>query len=371
MAYPLSSEVSAGQPTASAHYNNLRDDALYLGMGSANAVAWWQQLDRVAATLGRRVQIHITGGEPFGDFEHLRSILSAVQQAGLGGVEKLETNAFWATDDGLATERLAVVRDLGVESLVISTDIYHQQFVPIDAARRCERIGRQVFGQEHVHVRWPEELAEPSGGELAPDACTGGSRRTGTSGAQCPANSTGGQAPSGTPLALDLSPAEALRGAFARHGERLTGRAAFELAPLLECRPPETFAPLRCKKAILKSRHVHVDPYGNVFPGTCSGIVLGSARHEPIDAMWQRLSDQWDAEPVLRALVTGGPYALMQQSIELGYKPEPDGYAGKCHLCTHVRQWLRDHGFFPDTLGPAECYLSPGGGSGPSRASGT
>ena len=315
----------------------------------ADAVAWWQQLDRVAATLGKRVQIHITGGEPFGDFEHLRSILAAVQQAGLGGVEKLETNAFWATDDDLATERLTVVRDLGVESLVISTDIYHQQFVPIEAARRCERIGRQVFGPQHVHVRWPEELDEPSGAEVF-------AAHAGTD-----APNTGGQAASGTPSGLETRLAEAFRQAFARHRERLTGRAAFELAPLLERRPAEAFAPLRCKKAILKSRHVHVDPYGHVFPGTCSGIILGSASREPIDAMWQRLSDQWDADPVLRALVTGGPYALMQQAVELDYELLPDGYAGKCHLCTHVRQWLHDHGCFAGRLGPAECYLSPGG----------
>jgi hypothetical protein len=39
MSYPESSDVSAGQPTASAHYNNLRKDALYLGYTSAQAVA--------------------------------------------------------------------------------------------------------------------------------------------------------------------------------------------------------------------------------------------------------------------------------------------------------------------------------------------
>ena len=37
MAYPLSSEVTPGQPTASAHYNNLRNDALYLGKNELNA----------------------------------------------------------------------------------------------------------------------------------------------------------------------------------------------------------------------------------------------------------------------------------------------------------------------------------------------
>jgi hypothetical protein len=37
MAYPESSDVSAGQPTASAHYNNLRKDAVYLGKTAAQA----------------------------------------------------------------------------------------------------------------------------------------------------------------------------------------------------------------------------------------------------------------------------------------------------------------------------------------------
>jgi hypothetical protein len=37
MTYPESSDVSAGQPTASAHYNNLRKDAIYLGKTAAQA----------------------------------------------------------------------------------------------------------------------------------------------------------------------------------------------------------------------------------------------------------------------------------------------------------------------------------------------
>jgi hypothetical protein len=38
MTYPASSDVSSGQPTASAHYNNLRKDALHLGQVSADSV---------------------------------------------------------------------------------------------------------------------------------------------------------------------------------------------------------------------------------------------------------------------------------------------------------------------------------------------
>lgn len=38
MTYPLSTEVTAGQPTAAAHYNNLRKDALTLGNADADSV---------------------------------------------------------------------------------------------------------------------------------------------------------------------------------------------------------------------------------------------------------------------------------------------------------------------------------------------
>lgn len=37
MAYPESSDVAAGQPTASAHYNNLRKDSVYLGKTATTA----------------------------------------------------------------------------------------------------------------------------------------------------------------------------------------------------------------------------------------------------------------------------------------------------------------------------------------------
>ena len=39
MTYPLSSDVTSGQPTAYQHYNNLRSDAIYLGQLPADVVA--------------------------------------------------------------------------------------------------------------------------------------------------------------------------------------------------------------------------------------------------------------------------------------------------------------------------------------------
>jgi hypothetical protein len=49
MPYPLSSAVSAGQPTAADHYNNLRSDALYFGQVNTNVVDLGTALQKYAA----------------------------------------------------------------------------------------------------------------------------------------------------------------------------------------------------------------------------------------------------------------------------------------------------------------------------------
>jgi hypothetical protein len=49
MTYPLSSAVSAGQPTAADHYNNLRSDALYFGQVNTNAVDLGTALQKYAS----------------------------------------------------------------------------------------------------------------------------------------------------------------------------------------------------------------------------------------------------------------------------------------------------------------------------------
>jgi len=51
MAYPLSSNVSAGDPTLSAHYNNLRSDALHLGQAAADVVTLAALLERYESRL--------------------------------------------------------------------------------------------------------------------------------------------------------------------------------------------------------------------------------------------------------------------------------------------------------------------------------
>ncbi|MGD8450630.1 MAG: radical SAM protein [Phycisphaerae bacterium] len=285
----------------------------------------WRELDTLAARHGRQMRIHLAGGEPFRDWPHLAAIVRTARDAGLSPLEKIETNAFWATSDGLVRARLELLDALGMELLVVSTDVYHQAFIPFDRVQRCVEIARQILGRGRVRVRWWDFYNSP-------------------------VNLRGA-----TPATREI----AYRAALARHHDRLTGRAAQELVAFLPLHPPEHFRGDDCRRPLLGSKHVHIDPFGHIFPGVCNGIILGTAGPRTVGEIWDDLATGWPAIPVVSALVAGGSFELMQRAIPLGYRPAPEGYADKCHLCTHVRQFLVEHGHWPQHVGPAECYARP------------
>lgn len=288
------------------------------------AVELWGGLDRLAAASGKVMRIHLAGGEPFGDWPRLLAVLRAARQAGLTPPDNVETNAFWATDDELTRARLEELEALGVRMLVVSADVYHQEFVPFDRVRRCVETARAVLGPGRVRVRWWDFFNQP----------------------------------------LDLTSASAdqkrraFDAALRRHQDRVTGRAALRVAHLMPRQPAARFCGEDCAKSVLGSRHVHIDGYGNIFPGVCSGIILGNAASAPIDEVWHDVACHWQDNPVVGVLVSGGSYELMQRVKALGFEESPEGYASKCHLCASVRQFLFERRVWPAFVGPAECYAN-------------
>ncbi len=297
----------------------------------ADATRMWRGLDELAARHGKTMRIHLAGGEPFGDWTQLVSIIRAARDAGLTRLEKVETNAFWATTDTLTRARLELLDALGMEKLIVSADVYHQEFIPFDRVQRCVELARKVLGRGRVTVRWWDFF----------------NRSTDES---------------GRPADLRHLNNDEKRAAFAealdRHADRLTGRAADRLAEFFPRHAPDHFAGDNCVEPVLHSRHVHVDPYGNVFPGVCNGIILGNALEQELPALWQNLAENWRDHPIVGPVVRGGSYALFQEAEKLGYTPLPDGYANKCHLCQHVRQFLFERGGWERSVGPAECYAN-------------
>jgi len=279
-------------------------------------IAAWRSLKNLASEAGK---IHLTGGEPFLYWDHLVAILEQGRREQLGPIDLVETNGFWATSEGLVEERLRMLLDLGVQRLKVSIDPFHQEYVALEPAGLLARKAVELFGADNVLVRWERYLRQP----VDMKDLTAAQR--------------------------DLAYLETYR----EYPFRFAGRSADHLASLFASKPVEAFADRNCRADFLGAKGVHIDPYGNVFSGTCSGIIVGNINETPLEELWKRFSP--DHGDLVGSLCERGPCGLLEHAEPQGYQPL-DAYAGKCHLCTHIRQFLRERNSESQVIGPADCY---------------
>jgi len=280
------------------------------------AMRAWRGLE---ALVGEAARVHLTGGEPFLYWERLIEILEQAKTEGLGRCDMVETNGFWAVSEKIAAQRLKILDALGVRRFKISTDPFHQEFVDIEIVRRLATIAGEMLGPQRVLVRWEKYLENP----------------------------------------VDLKGLDAeqrnakLICAMEDYKCRFTGRAARELASLAEPERIESMAATNCSKDFLAAKGVHIDPHGNVFSGTCSGIILGNVNAESLEDIWKQFDPT--AGNFVEKLFNHGPTGLLDAAAESGFQ-RADSYATKCHLCTSIRQFMFDKGLEKSTVGPEECY---------------
>jgi hypothetical protein len=94
---------------------------------------------------------------------------------------------------------------------------------------------------------------------------------------------------------------------------------------------------------------VWIDCYGNVM--VCYGIIIGNLYEKEMKQILAEYN-QYENDIVNR-LIEGGPRNLFLLAQEKGW--QHTGYFfDKCDMCFQSRKYLKD--FFPDTLGPDECY---------------
>lgn len=287
-------------------------------MSIDTAISAWQSLGILA---GDGAKVHITGGEPFLYWDHLQHVLQRARSEKLGRVDLIETNGSWATSERIARQRLKRLDELGMYRLKISTDLFHQEYVEIAVVRRLADTAADLLGRDRVLVRWQKYLDDPID-------------------------------------MTNLAPAQRYREyvrTMTEHPCRFTGRAAGKLAGLVASEPTGTLAAENCKSDILGAKGVHIDPFGNVFSGTCSGIIFGNISRTPLEEIWQQFQPEQNG--LIGTLFDHGPAGLLEKAKSLGYK-EAGLYAGKCHLCTSLRQFLFMQGLDKTTIGPAECYGS-------------
>ncbi|MBW7988442.1 MAG: radical SAM protein [Planctomycetes bacterium] len=285
-------------------------------MSVDTAISAWQSLKILASD---RAKIHITGGEPFLYWERLQEILEEAGNQNLGKVDLIETNGFWATNEKVIKQRLRRLDELGMNRFKVSTDPFHQEYVDIKLIHRLAAIATEVLGPERVLVRWQKYLDDPI--EMK-----------------------------------SLSPAEREQkyiNAMKDYPCRFTGRAAGRLAELAASKPVEKLVSMNCKSDFLGTKGVHIDPFGNVFSGTCSGIIFGNVNQIKLEDIWKQFGP--DVNKFINTLFNFGPFGLLEEAARLGYE-QAKVYASKCHLCTSIRQHFVNGGHEESIIGPVECY---------------
>lgn len=119
-----------------------RRDELSLG----EAFEWIKQI--ASYRNGHIRMLSLTGGEPFHNLSRLESISSFAKSQGL--IVSAVTNAYWAKD---LKEALKVLRSLpSIRVLSLSTDIYHQEFIPLEFIENALLASKECGLSVNVHI---------------------------------------------------------------------------------------------------------------------------------------------------------------------------------------------------------------------------
>jgi hypothetical protein len=256
-------------------------------------------------------QVHITGGEPFLNFPLLRHTLKVCVDLGIP--RYVETNAGWCVDEDEVRERLLILREEGLDAILISCSPFHAVTIPPHRTELAIRIAHEVFGPQRVIIFTPD--------------WTGILR------------SFGSDNPIPLTHYIDLYGAEKA-GQLFWQGYRLIsgGRSGYALGELTVKKPATAFQHQNCLQEILFAHHSHFDLYGNYISWFCGGLSVGNWRDLP--TLLTEYS-AGDFPPLIERLVASGPFGLFRYAADRhGYEEAPHGYAGKCHLCVDVRRHL-------------------------------
>lgn len=270
-------------------------------------------LVREAAEIPEINHLFIEGGEPFLYRELMTEIIERATGAGLwiGAL----SNGFWASSPSKAAEVLRPMAKAGLQSLSISTDDWHSEFIPRERAIAAARAASDV-GIEADIMACERPILDNSNAKQELEIFGG----------------TGSIIPVYT------------------GGVKYRGRASFNIGARV-LYPWEMLTD--CRENPADPGRVHIGPDGEIH--LCQGLLLGRS------AGAEKLSDilggfKPEDHQLVAPLTSGGPAELARLALTLGWKPRAKGYADGCHLCYEARCFLRV--MYPDLIGPAAMYVT-------------
>ena len=255
--------------------------------------------------LGGCRSVHIGGGEPFLNFDRLIVLLEAAKKAGIR-VEYVETNGFFAEDEDRVKRYLRALFEAGVNTLCISLDPFHAEYVPFALPLRLAELCRH---NNFNYFLWQERFLQYMN-RLAPD--TAHSRES---------------------LEKWISPQYIINTARS-YGLSIGGRAVNIEEEFAEPKPVNSMMVTKPCERLKSTDHFHVDLYGRYIPPGCTGIVI------PLEEVVNDIPT--GKYPVFEALISNGAAGLVTFAQKHGFKPK-ENYTSSCVLCFYTRKWLSEN----------------------------
>lgn len=112
----------------------------------SDAINWVQQINSYRN--GYIKALSLTGGEPFYNIDNLKEISDFGESCGL--IVSVITNAFWASTK---EEAVRILKELpAIKILVISTDVYHQEYIPFERVKNALEAAKECGIQYNIAV---------------------------------------------------------------------------------------------------------------------------------------------------------------------------------------------------------------------------
>jgi hypothetical protein len=263
--------------------------------------------------------LHLTGGEPFLNFELLLKAAEIARQLAIPSTF-VETNCLWCTDDKVTEDKLTQLKQAGLNGIMVSVNPFLLEHVPFERTERAARISRRVFGDSAIVYQgyfYQQFKKLGINGTLSfDDYIAAGSTQS-------------------------LYYAELIP----------MGRLPYTLGRFFDKQKAEAFFDQSCRHRLTSPYHIHIDNYGNYIGGFCAGISLGDAHN--LDSVFKGVS--LADRPVLNAIITGLG-ELYKLAKDFGYEDLPEGYVSACHLCLNLRKHLVQQTDQFQELQPTQLY---------------
>jgi len=251
----------------------------------------------------------IFGGEPMLYPKRAIAIFNKASEFRIPKIDMI-TNGVWGKNKATAEKLAMKLKTAGLNTINISADAFHLQFIPLDYPRNAALASLKAGIED---IKWNVALIESINASNEYDKKTAQILKA------------------LQPIGIDANTFKIVP----------AGRAIQNLRQYLT--PISLYGP--CEEEPLEGNtltnpeSITIEPSGSA--SICWSLPIGNAKRVPLKRLMTEYD--WRRNPITRILVEEGPTGLLKLPEAHDYQFQEEQYINKCHLCTEIRKTLKLH----------------------------